>query len=369
MSLASTRPRSLNEVVAQDRVIALLKALLTTGKFLHKGFLLKGPVGLGKTSTSYLFARALMCSGGEPLGCSKCPSCQLIDKEGIERHPDFFEIDAASTPGVQEARDLLERTLQPPIVGKRRVTVIDECHRLSGSAWDVFLKPLDQSDTDSMFLFATTDDQSVPYTIQSRAIPLTFYRASEDTLVGLLASLSSRNGITYELPALRDIAKHSKGIIRDAVKWLDMAASVGNVTKGNVGLILDTPLGDNCMAILMAITMGDQQLAAKLADDAGLMALPTKVIETLFAVYAKSPWAEPGSDLAKVSACLPVKDTSGVFLKWLGVKVLPIDALPLFVFELLGVAKAPRALVAHAGIEAPKKSAASIKAFLQREVI
>ena len=361
MNLASQRPRSWNEVVGQDRVIALLKAILTTGKFLPKGFIFSGLRGLGKTSVSYLFARALICSSSDsPLGCGKCPSCQLIDKNGIEHHPDFYEIDAASTPGVDQARSLLERVLQPAIVGKRRVTVIDECHRLSGPAWDVFLKPLEQSDTDSVFIFATTEGDGVPDTIQSRSSSLEFSRAPEDTIMGLLASLASRNDIAYDLDALRVISRHSKGIMRDAVKWLGMAANLGRVSLENAKLVLDSPLEDKCLAVLMAVCEGDQKEAVRLVDDAGITAPPLKVVETLFSLYARSPWSQE-PDLSKVAARLPnIRETSGIFLKWLAAQSLPSDALPLLAYELLSIAKAPRPV-----FQKPTSASLSAKNILQ----
>lgn len=375
MNLISFRPTAWSEVVGQDRVVSLLKSLLTTGKFLPRGFILKGPWGLGKTSVAYLLSRALMCSGDDPLGCGKCPSCRFIDQETIEHDADFFETDAAEHPGVQDARNLMDCMAQPPITGKRRVSLIDEAHRLSPEAWDVFLKPLERPDTDSVFMFVTTDDNRIPKTIQSRCLPLTFYRATDDVITGLMASIASRNNIDYELDAIKDIAKHSKGIIREAVRWLGFAAALGKVNRENVDKVLDNPLESVCYSILLAISHGDQTAAVKLADDGARVALPTKVIETTFSLYAKSPWSEPSSELARIAEVFPnIKETSAIFLKWLATPLIPADALPLFVYELMAAARVSKPVVSKSVSRTlPNRNvvgnASSSQAILKGEVI
>ena len=371
MNLISIRPTTGNEVVGEDRVVSLLKSLLTIGKFLPRGFILAGPRGLGKTSVAYLLARSLMCVGGEPLGCGKCPSCQLIDKQGIEHSPDFLETVAASKPTAQDALNLMEFMTQPPNIGGRRIAVIDMAHHLSKEAWDILLKPLEEGNTNSIFIFVTTEESEIPYTVQSRSMSLTFLPATEDTLTGFLASFSSRNGIEYELPAIRDIARHSKGIIRSAVGWLGMAASLGKVTRDNVNRVLDNPFDSVCLSVLLALAFGDQKAATKTIDEAGGMASPVRVIEKLFSIYARSPWSEAGSELSRIAVALPnIREASGIFIKWLGASHLPADALPLFIHELMGIAKISRPTAHKAEAAKPlPKNVASTKAILQGEVI
>ena len=269
MNLIACRPRTWSEIVGQDRVVSLLSSLLAVGKFMPRGFILRGPWGLGKTSVAHLFARALMCTGENSRGCGRCPSCQSIDKDGISYDPDFTEVDAASKPGVQDARDLLDRMMQPLTLGKRRVAIIDEAHRLSREAWDVFLKPLEEQDTHSIFLFVTTDGDRIPKTIQSRCLPLPFVRVAEGILTGLLASIAAKHEIEYELEALRAIAKHSRGIVRDAIRWLNMAASLGKITSDIVVRVLDDPLENICTKALLAVAVGNQKQAIKWTDEAG----------------------------------------------------------------------------------------------------
>jgi DNA polymerase-3 subunit gamma/tau len=346
MNLIACRPKTWSEIVGQDRIVSLLSSILTIGKFMPRGFILRGPWGVGKTSVAHLFSRALMCSGENLRGCGRCPSCQSIDKDGISYDPDFVKVDAASKPGVQDARDLLDRMIQPPTLGKRRVAVIDEAHRLSREAWDVFLEPLEEQDTHSIFLFVTTDGDRIPKTIQSRCLPLPFVRVAEGILTGLLASTAAKHEIEYELEALRAIARHSKGIVRDAIRWLNMAASLGKITLDTASQVLDDPLENVCVKVLLAVAVGNQKSAVKWVDEAGRLSNPTKVIETLFSVYARTLWSESESEEGGIAARLSnIREVNGIFLRWLGAHSLPSDALPLIVHELLDTVKIPRAPV------------------------
>ena len=372
MSLISCRPQAWSEVVGQDRVVLLLKNLLTTAKLMPRGFILKGPEGLGKTSVAYLLGRALMCSGDNPLGCGTCVSCQSIDKEGFDHFPDFAEVDAAEKPGVQDARDMLDRMIQPAALSRRRICLIDEAHRLSSQAWDVFLKPLEEPDTNSIFMFSTTDEASIPKTIKRRCLPLLFMRVPDDTITGLLASLSAQHGIVYELEALKVIAKHSKGLIGAAVNWLNTAAILGKVTPENVEKVLDNPLEYISHKALLFVSQGNQEEAVRAVEEAGRVGLPTKVIEVMFAIYAHAVWAEPGTELARIYQGLPdLKAVNDIFLRWLGAQCLPADALPLLVCELLKLAKVPKTFTPRStGRTQPvANNGSSIRAMLQGEVI
>src|SRR5271157_2682244 len=128
MNLFAQRPTEWNAVVGQPRAITVLQAILNNKHLMLRGFLFHGILGVGKTVTAYLLARALMCSGGEPLGgCGKCDSCVSIAENGIDGHPDFMEVDAAMYSGVDKARELMEQWgTQRPIMGKSRVIVLDE---------------------------------------------------------------------------------------------------------------------------------------------------------------------------------------------------------------------------------------------------
>src|ERR1700723_3103507 len=147
MNLIAQRPSSWTDIVGQPQVLDVLHAVLRNPNFLTRGIILYGVWGVGKTSVAYLLAKALMCSGKDPLGCGKCPSCGLVTESGMDRHPDFIEIDGAQKSGVEAAREVVDTTLSLPALGKRRVTVIDEAQFLSQEAWGAYLKVLEQGDT------------------------------------------------------------------------------------------------------------------------------------------------------------------------------------------------------------------------------
>ena len=116
MNLIAQRPRTWNSVVGQQRGIDVLQAVLKNPRFLTRGIILYGVLGVGKTTTAYLAAKALMCLGKDPLGCGKCPSCTLVDESGIDQHPDFVEVDGAQKSGVDAAREIIDVTMSLPVL-------------------------------------------------------------------------------------------------------------------------------------------------------------------------------------------------------------------------------------------------------------
>ena len=343
MNLFAQRPTEWNAVVGQPRAITVLQAILNNKHLMLRGFLFHGVLGVGKTVTAYLLARALMCSGDEPLGCGKCDSCLSIAEHGIDAHPDFKEVDSAMCSGVDKARELIEQWgTQRPIMGKRRVTVIDEAHRLSPEAWDVFLKPLDQGDTTTIIIFVSNQVDRIQGTIRSRCTQIPFELVHPDTVVGLLANLASRNDITYELDALRLISRYTKGIVRDALNILSSAAALGTVTVEHVKLVLDTSLEDACLKLMQAIAANDSKTAIELADAAVRKARPAKVIEAMFGIYGRAVFAKENPELTKIFIGLPgVSDVTALFIKWATTSHLPVDILPVVAYELLRLHGSP----------------------------
>ena len=342
MNFIAQRPSYWTEIVGQERIVRLLSCILKTERFMPRGYLFQGPVGVGKTTTAYLLARALMCTGADPLGCGRCSSCTFIDSAGdIERGlnlaSDFMEVDAASNSGVEHARNLMDIMNSPPSgMSKRRVIIIDEAHQLTKEAWDVYLKPTEAKDTSSIFIFVSNQVESIPASIVSRLTPLYFERVHTDLIFGLLVNLANQNNLQYEHEALKHIAVKSKGIVRDGVKWLGMVASMGTITVGVVKDALHDVLEDVCLKCYEAIIANDQMAAVRWVDEGGRNYSTSKVIEVLFSIYARSLWAEPGTIHQRIAMRLPnVSAVDAIFIKWLSNTNLPADALPLIIYELL----------------------------------
>jgi DNA polymerase III subunit gamma/tau len=260
----------------------------------------------------------------------------LVDESGIDQHPDFVEVDGAQKSGVDAAREIIETTMSLPVLGRRKVTVVDEAQVLSSEAWTSYLKMLEQGNTDSVFIFVSNEVEKIKRTITSRCIKIPFERVNRSTMVGLLSKIATENKIPYDLDGLDVIARHSKGIIRDAVQWLNTAAAVGEIKPDLVKTVIDTSLEDKCLKLLITIAKKDQIAAVKLADEIGLNFLPQKIVETLLSLYARSIWQEdPDSDIKQIYMGLPnVGEVTETLVKWSGLSV-PADVLPIIVFELL----------------------------------
>jgi|SRR5208337_850386 len=350
-NLIAQRPSVWSGVVGQQRAIDVLQAVLRNPTYLTRGIILYGVLGVGKTTTAYLVAKALMCTGSDPLGCGQCSSCVLIAESGIDQHPDFMEVDGAQKSGVEAAREIVEVTLSLPVLGKRKISVIDEAQFLSPEAWGAYLKVLEQGDTESVFIFVSNEVEKIKRTTTSRCIKVPFERVSRNTMVGLLSKIAMENGIKYELEGLEVIARHSKGIIRDAVQWLNTAAALGEIKPDLVRTVIDTSLEDKCTKLLLTVARKDQVAAAKLADEIGLNATPQRIVETMLSIYSRSVWqADPESELKQIYVGLPnIGEVTGVLIKWSALS-MPADVLPLIVFELLKTqqSKAVRSMAATA---------------------
>jgi len=353
-SLASIKPPSWTQIVGQTRAITVLQSILSSAKFLPRGILFVGTWGVGKTSSAYLMARALTCTGDDSLGCGKCLSCKTIAEYGLDQHSDFTEIDAASHPGVEYARTLLDNVKINPLTGKRRVIVIDEAHRLSRDAWDAYLKPLDLASKSNnvqypIFLFVSNDADAIPKTIKSRCAIVKFSKVSSDVMLGLLCNLCTSNKIQYELDGLKAIARLSGGHVRDALNYLDTVATVGHVTKSLVTSVLDDTLDDHCMKILLAVVNKNLVEAAQLCDIACGDHLPNQIIDGMFSLYARSLFAPEGSSMMKIIRVLSnIPDVSAAFLRWTNSQYLTADALPLLIAELIDLIGVPTSTVNRA---------------------
>jgi DNA polymerase-3 subunit gamma/tau len=333
-----------NDVVGQQRPIEVIQAVLRNAKFLQRGIILHGVVGVGKTTTAYLLARALMCTGQNPLGCGECPSCLTIQTDGIDKHPDFIEIDGAVRSGVEAAREIVESTITMPILGKRRVTIVDEAHFLSGEAWGAYLKTLESGDVDSVFIFVTQDFSKIQQNIRSRCIRIPFERVAQEVIVGHLANVATQNNIPYELEALKIIARQSRGVVRDAVQYLDTCGAMGvTVDAKTVKMVVDTSLDDLCERLLLTIASKNQTEAVKLADEMALKELPRQAAERMFSLYARSIYAND-AELNKIYLGLPdVGKVAEILAKWASIQNAPADVVTIIVYELLKTS-APHAL-------------------------
>ncbi|MCR4673834.1 MAG: DNA polymerase III subunit gamma/tau [Lachnospiraceae bacterium] len=213
------RPQEFSEVKGQDHIVTTLKNQIKTGRIGH-AYLFTGTRGTGKTTMAKLFAKAVNCENpledGSP--CGECPCCKAAN-EGNSFN--VIELDAAAHNGVDDIRQIIEEVEYPPTQGKYKVYIVDEVHELSGSAFNAFLKTLEEPPAYVIFILATTEVHKIPITIMSRVQRYDFRRITIDTIAARLRELCDAEGVTVDDKALTYIAKVGDGSMRDSISLLD----------------------------------------------------------------------------------------------------------------------------------------------------
>ena len=210
------RPQDFNNLYGQDNIKKLLIDSIINNKLSH-AYLFSGPRGTGKTSTAKLFAKTINCENpNNGIPCNECESCKNYDQS-----PDIIEIDAASNNGVDEIRDLRDNAKVLPTFSKYKIYIIDEVHMLSQSAWNAFLKILEEPPKHVIFILATTEIQKIPITILSRCQRFNFQRISNDVIKENILRISKLEDINITEEAANYIADLSDGGMRDALSLLD----------------------------------------------------------------------------------------------------------------------------------------------------
>ncbi|MCS6846366.1 MAG: DNA polymerase III subunit gamma/tau [Anaerolineae bacterium] len=215
------RPKTFDEVVGQEHVTTTLKNQVATGRIGH-AYLFVGSRGCGKTTSARIFAKEVNIAGLDP----NSPRAKQIAEAIAEgRALDVIEIDAASHTGVDDIREIRDRVGFQPSELRYKVYIIDEVHMLSTAAFNALLKTLEEPPPHVIFILATTDPQKIPATVLSRCQRFNFRRVPIDKIVARLRQLCEAEGIEADDHALRLIARHAAGSLRDAVSLLDQLAS------------------------------------------------------------------------------------------------------------------------------------------------
>ncbi len=214
------RPKHFSELVGQESVAKTLSLALDNQR-LANAYLFSGLRGSGKTSSSRIFARALMCEEGpKSVPCDTCIQCQSALNN---HHIDIIEMDGASNRGIDDVRNLIEQTRYKPSFGRYKIFIIDEVHMFTTEAFNALLKTLEEPPSHVKFLLATTDALKLPATILSRTQHFRFKKIPENSVISHLKTILEKERVSYETSALEKLAHSGQGSLRDTITLLEQA--------------------------------------------------------------------------------------------------------------------------------------------------
>ena len=267
VSALKYRPSTFRDVVGQEALTTTLLNAIKEDKLSH-AYLFCGPRGVGKTSCARIFAKTINCEHRTPEGeaCNECSECIAANEQ---RSYNIFELDAASNNSVDDIRNLIDQVYIAPTTGKYRVYIIDEVHMLSSSAFNAFLKTLEEPPAHAIFILATTEKQKVLPTIISRCQVYDFRRITSDDIARHLEYVAQDKGVKADKEALQLIALSADGGMRDALSMFDQIAGFGNgsVTVEGVRKNLSLLDEDGYFSLLDYITRGNHNQVLQLVDN------------------------------------------------------------------------------------------------------
>jgi DNA polymerase III subunit gamma/tau len=280
------RPKHFGQMVGQPHVVQALSNALVQQR-LHHAYLFTGTRGIGKTTISRILAKSLNCTGADGQGgitatpCGVCDACTAID---ADRYIDYIEMDAASTGGKDDIRDLIERAAYKPSIGRFKVFMIDECHQLSKDAFNALLKTLEEPPPYLKFILATTDPEKVLPTVLSRCLQFNLRPMAPQTVSEHLEQVLQAEAIPHDAASLALLGRAARGSMRDALSLTDQAIAYGGGRIEEAGVRSMLGLADEGFAqrIVAALAQRDGRAVLGQIDalrEAG--ATPAALLESL----------------------------------------------------------------------------------------
>ncbi len=250
------RPNDFSEVVGQEHVVQALSNSLDQNK-IHQAFVLSGTRGVGKTTIARILAKSLNCEQGlDSKPCHKCSTCESVAEGSFM---DFQEIDAASSRGVDDTKQLLETVMYMPSASRYKVYLLDEVHMLSTQSFNMLLKTLEEPPEHIIFILATTLPEKIPATVLSRCLQFNLKNLTNRQLTDRLKFILNEEEISFEDSAIEQIAMSGRGSLRDALTITDQAIAYcdDKLTDQEVSDMLGTLPADNIFNLISCVGKGD----------------------------------------------------------------------------------------------------------------
>jgi DNA polymerase III subunit gamma/tau len=319
------RPKTFLEMVGQEHVVRALCNALTQQR-LHHAYLFTGTRGVGKTTVSRILAKSLNCQGADGQGgitatpCGVCQPCRDID---AGRFLDYTELDAASNRGVDEVQSLLEQAVYKPVQGRFKVFMIDEVHMLTGHAFNVMLKTLEEPPEYLKFVLATTDPQKVPVTVLSRCLQFNLRPMAPETMEQHLVQVLHAEGVEANVQALRLLSRAARGSMRDALSLTDQAIAFGGGTLEETAVrqMLGSVDRSQVFRLIDALAQGDGKSVVEISESLrlhGLNAASTleemsAVLQRMAVIQAVPSAGDPrdpeSAEIERLAALMPADET------------------------------------------------------------
>jgi DNA polymerase-3 subunit gamma/tau len=326
------RPRSFADVVGQEHVVTTLEHAIERDQLVH-AYLFFGPRGIGKTSVARILAKILLIRGIPDETLQK----QILRSADEGTLVDLIEVDAATNRQIDDVRELREKVQFSPSIASAKVYIIDEVHMMTKEAFNALLKTLEEPPSHAYFILATTEPHKVPETIHSRCQRFPFHWIGDEDILRALQNIADQERIKVTRGALRAIARHAKGGLRDAITLLDQLSSLEEITEEEVRLRIGESADEEVEQLWKALDTGDRAVVLTIASSLEERGVSLEVFLRQLLTRARQHLHANLADGTEVQRALQRIDAVFQALRSLRVSPVPSVAIEAALVEMCGL--------------------------------